>query len=546
MRLLLLFAVLSICSAAAYVANPYSEYHADYWAVYATPHYYYDKGWQAIDTTIQAAAPTAAADYHVTKMRTHVNLHDQGTDGEAIRIEKNGHALTAQPERLGYTTPLGEVSIKPKTNNVGTPDANTMSWPGYFGDGIDYNLTIYSHVLYKTVTIDDATRLPALPSYLEPPSTGDACAAPDTYLYLDTHLTTDLTIYVNGKPWDGEAVTTFQAIDFKDKDSWVYTIAPGYVDTAKTSVRTPYTLSWLGDTLRLRQLIPYHVVAEKTHYPIVIDPTVIIDNSSYQASALGTTCTPIGNCCTRPYNGVCQEPFSPPCVDVTPPSTGLTIDTTSCVACSGFITCCTLTGTHRRQDLLSFDWAGSILDDYGQVNVTESRLYLEMNPYYATKTVCARHVDDNSTWPDCLFEDSGVGDDHTVDDYSQPPCQAANRYTNWTFTNHTQAEFDANHTKLWVFFSSTDNTFSSRLKIVDAYLNVTYDVDPCDAPFSGDWHVGCDACNQLDHAEDVPGNLYLSHGHLALNDVLTFTGNGQRLAIQNCTLAINGSGGING
>ena len=548
MRILItLFIILLLAaSSQAQIVDEYTSRHdtpgGGTFSISSEPRYYQEDGeWQHIDTTLQP--DTAGGDYGATKMKNNVGFKKRPSDNDLFTVTIGAHTLSVIPKRVGYTSPEGEEGIGVPTNQLATTNGSTIIYDDYFW-GINVNYTVSSTHIEKKILIPSFSSIPPIPEDLYPPMCYPECLDPGIHGYIDYQLKSTLDIVTEHGVWDeSSTVTTEEEIQLSDNGNVVYTVLPGYVlMNLSARATTPYELRKAKGKLWLRQLIPYIALAYEESFPLLIDPTVEIDNST-QDNSYGDndhTCSPDANCCSFLPGGVCTELIqpSPTCTDLSDGDYPLLINDKACGGCTGPRPgCCASTGNYKTYNIRAYNYSGIITEDYNQVTVNDAQMQVTVDS--GGGDIRARHHDTDAYWPDC----SSL---HTLDSDPQPAIHTwAGTVHNFTMTNHTQASLRNNDDTMYALFDTTTNSNPARNKIISSILFVDYTYNSCRAPFAGNWNTACNCTIEEDF--DVPGDMTITGNSAGItqNSTLTFTGSNQYIYVNSqCTWTIT-DGGIN-
>ncbi|MCC6758624.1 MAG: hypothetical protein IT395_03255, partial [Candidatus Omnitrophica bacterium] len=240
-------------------------------------HYQKDGQWKDIDTRWQPS--TSPWDYQMVDNDYQAFVKKDFGEHKILRLEKNGHYLTAVPKDLSVqgkviATPqavTGEVTNKPFDIISG---GGFIEWKNAYGPGLDFKYTPHSINFVKILRVDQRATLEKLIH---------RAVAPADQLSLSLHFSTDLDVFVDGKKWDGKKTVKTGHVEFKDKAGviqwqWndpIATDAKNKTIVGKFLIRPESVGFNVSVQFSLQQL-------QEASYPVEIDPVI-----SYSATTDG-------------------------------------------------------------------------------------------------------------------------------------------------------------------------------------------------------------------------------------------------------------------
>ncbi|MBD3388385.1 MAG: hypothetical protein GF416_04855 [Candidatus Altiarchaeales archaeon] len=218
----------------------------------------------------------------------------------------------SSPEDRGMQVSVGNSNLQFKPDSLNTLERTSPSFNPYFtdseqvtyydvfGKGIDMEYQMLPNKVKEKIIIDEKNSIPSLSS--------STVSIDFTLIYSE-----DTDIYVEGKKWMGNEITTNKDIPFKLKtkqgiiyqDPTVFLIeAPTIEDNTGKIEPLVYRLTKEKEKIKLSLEIPYKLLNE-AQYPIEIDPTVKIggDENYFKWQNLN-------NCSTN--TNACEDIFEEP------------------------------------------------------------------------------------------------------------------------------------------------------------------------------------------------------------------------------------------
>ncbi|MEK6957966.1 MAG: LamG-like jellyroll fold domain-containing protein, partial [archaeon] len=224
---------------------------------------------------------------------------------DAVRVDKGDFTLSFSVSGLlyddgnGNVQDIGKIATKPGSNSV---FRNRSKFADVFSGGIDLEYAYSFDGLQKTLTINSRGSLPA-------PNSGSGSLM--LKFKEELGIPDNLTLYVNGSPYDGSTITTSQHLELRDASGTAQLfipvaraissdraneLAPGNPSGNNFEISLTYTIEKQGGKVFLYTNIPYSWLDNGSRvYPVRIDPTTNItisaganDGDVYLETGVGT------------------------------------------------------------------------------------------------------------------------------------------------------------------------------------------------------------------------------------------------------------------
>lgn len=194
---------------------------------------------------------------------------------------KNNHKsgfMTQQPHSLNYRNDLDQLEqISMVQSVIGTPEANTFSYPEAFGTGLGISYSYYHEEMKEKLIIDSFSSLPIPASYI--------VDGGNPTLDIDFLITwkDDLDIYIDGMAWDKQnTISTDSEVEFKLNDDIIFKLSKPYaIDSNNAEIPLFYEFKKGGNKLYVivKTSLDWLSSLERV-YPVYIDPTIKLQTAN--------------------------------------------------------------------------------------------------------------------------------------------------------------------------------------------------------------------------------------------------------------------------
>ena len=175
---------------------------------------------------------------------------EYANSNDTVKFSKNPYSITFQPAVSDSIT--------------GYQNFNKVIYPNAFGKEVDLEYICHNMFLKENIVIRDKKSLLNL--------------HPFDFKFKLAYDTSNVSIFVDNKPWDTFAPITGKSIEFRDHSNKpIFRFAEPYAyDADNESIEISYNLFSENDTVYLQLSVPVAWLLDTDRsYPVVIDPTVV-------------------------------------------------------------------------------------------------------------------------------------------------------------------------------------------------------------------------------------------------------------------------------
>lgn len=441
-------------------------------------------GWESIDSDI---VPGGEFDYQnkLNKWDSYFKRYQDVND--PLKVVNNGHWVTIQATSVAIEyLEGGSDTVGIPNHRAATVEDNTITFEGVYTEGIDVKYVVQPGMVKYEIVIDSIDDVPA-------PMYPDLCLYNRTWdmlINFRMKLDSGQDIFVNGEYWDErDEVATDQPIEIKDSVTGAtsFLVSPLVAYGAVYGENGNLSIRKQGQTYHLAQRLRDTVFRVPDNYPLLIDPTITMNESVIRQFLKSKTCTQVGACCNFPGGGTCTPSHScawqnPPLdIGIEPYING------TCGICSVFSrpgTCCYPQSDSNVGVVYEI---GFELDDYINVSdwddvvINDATYNLWLYNVFAPTSDKLVYVEQvyfaNDSYNLCNGIPVSPHTSNYCDDIMQNQTANGSNYKmelNYTFSDCVQYWIDQDLTRALYFEVRSDNTGSAVYRYDNSSLVINY------------------------------------------------------------------------
>ena len=243
--------------------------------LYSYQKYYVNEGdeWEQIDENFGTENCEQGYDVCVDRNLYQVHVKSGSDSAETIKYVKDGVALTFQPLALNYRDNSDfEQRISDSGRRTVDADDNIISYDNIFGNNIHLRYAYLPDLFKQELILEDVSVLPEVNGEI---------VGNDITLDLDFKIGVDRDtgIFVDGEAWNSDRIRTSDPIVFRLGAEEKFALSkPFAIDSRGQTIGMDHEITLENNEIQVRIKTPYEWLVNNATYPVIIDPTVEINN----------------------------------------------------------------------------------------------------------------------------------------------------------------------------------------------------------------------------------------------------------------------------